>query len=169
MNDRNESRLERYLKDISDRFSISRRNQDILIGRISKHKTYYELAARYDVSTERITQIVMRFWQRIWDRFSAINRGKEDEIEKAISELKGISLYNPEKIGNILKHNYNRNIIEYDFSTRVFKCLRQSGIKTIDQIAERTVEDLLKIGNLGRKSIQEIKDRLAKYGYSLMD
>ena len=166
MSNRSESRLEKCLRDISDRFSISERNQDILVGRISKHKTYYELAAEYDVSQERIREIVMKFWDRICLRFSTIESCKKDEME-TISELKEISLYNPEKIGDILKHKYARNIIQYNFSTRVFKSLWQSGIKTIDQIAERTEEDLLEIRNLGRKSIQEIEDRLAEYGYSL--
>jgi len=109
----------------------------------------------------------MRFWDIVWFRLSVFKRCNEDEIGKAISELKKINLYNPEKIGDILMRNYTRNITEYDFSVRALNCLWQSGIKTIDQLAERTEEDLLNIRNLGRRSIQEIKDRLAEYVYSL--
>ena len=164
-----ESCLERYLRDIFDRFSISPRNQDILIGRISKHKTYYELAVQYDVSLERIRQIVMTFWGKVWVRLSVFKRSNEDEIEKAISELKKINLYNPEKIGDILKRNYVRSIIEYDFTSRVFNCFRKSGIETIDQVVDKTEKDLLLIRNLGKKSIREIKGVLSKHGYSLKE
>lgn len=169
MGDISESRLERYLRDIFDRFSISARNQDILIGRISKNKTYYELAVQYDVSLERIRQIVMRFWSRAWVRLSVIKRCNEDEIEKAISELKKINLYNPEKIGDILRRNYARSITEYDFSVRLFNCFRQSGIETIEQVAEKTEKHLLEIRNLGKKSIRELKGILSKHGYSLKE
>ena len=169
MGDISESRLERYLRDIFDRFSISARNQDILIGRISKHKTYYELAVQYDVSLERIRQIVMRFWSRAWVRLSVIKRCNEDEIEKAISELKKINLYNPEKIDDILRRNYARSITEYDFSVRLFNCFRQSGIETIEQVAEKTEKHLLEIRNLGKKSIRELKGILSKHGYSLKE
>ena len=169
MGDISESRLERYLRDIFDRFSISARNQDILIGRISKHKTYYELAVQYDVSLERIRQIVMRFWSRAWVRLSVIKRCNEDEIEKAISELKKINLYNPEKIDDILRRNYARSITEYDFSVRLFNCFRQSGIETIEQVAEKTEKHLLEIRNLGKKSIREVKGILSKHGYSLKE
>lgn len=164
---RSESRLETYLKEIFDRFSISERNRSILIGRISKNKTYHELAVQHDVSLERIREIVIRFWSRVAYRLTVFNRCYEDENKKAVSELRRIGLYNPEKIGDLLKRKYVRNITEYNFSVRAFKCLWYSGIKTIDQLTERTEEDLLKIRNLGRKSIQEIKDLLAEYGYSL--
>ena len=164
-----ESRLERYLRDIFERFSISTRNQDILIGRISKHKTYSELAAQYDVSLSRIRQIVMRFWGKVWVRLSVFKRFNEGEIEKSISELKKIRLYNHEKIGDILSRNYARSITEYDFSIRVFNCFRLSGIETIDQLIEKTEKDLFKIRNLGKKSIREVKGILSKHGYSLKE
>ena len=162
-----ESRLETYLREIFDRFSISERNQDILIGRIGKHKTYHELAARHDVSPERIRDIVLKSWGRILFMLSFLNGCDEDEGNNAISELRRINLYNPERIGDILKRNCARSIAEYGFPIRALNCLWQSGIKTVDQLTERTEEDLLKIRNLGGKSIQGVKDRLAEYGYSL--
>lgn len=167
MSARSETRLETYLREILNRFSISERNQDILIGRISKNKTYYELAVQHDVSLERIREIVMKFWSRISFRLSFFDSCDKDENRKAISELRRITLYNPERIGDILKRDYTRKIAEYNFSIRALNCLWKSGIKTIDQLSERTEEDLLKIRNSGRKTIEEIKDRLAEYGYSL--
>ena len=103
MSVRSESRLESYLREIFDLFSISERNRAILIGRINKNKTYYELAVQHDVSLERIREIVMKFWRRVAYRLTVFNRCYEDENKKAVSELRRIVLYNPEKIGDFLK------------------------------------------------------------------
>jgi len=56
---------------------------------------------------------------------------------------------------------------ELDFSVRTFNCLRRAGKNTLGEIADMTMEELLKVRNLGRKSPQEVVNKLAEYGMTL--
>ena len=67
----------------------------------------------------------------------------------------------------LLKHVGAFGIEEYSFSARIAKCLQLAGITTVDQLAQKTETDLLRIRNLGKTGIKEIKDILSYYGYSL--
>lgn len=55
-------------------------------------------------------------------------------------------------------------IEDLDLTVRSYNCLKRGGINTIHDITERTEEDLLKIRNMGRKSFEEIVDKLKHYG-----
>ncbi len=111
----------------------------------------------------------MMFWARLSYRLSAISGHSKKNEAQLISELKKIRLYNPEKVVALLSRNYTRDVAEYDFSVRLFNCFRQSGIETIEQVAEKTEKHLLEIRNLGKKSIREVKGILSKHGYSLKE
>ena len=47
---------------------------------------------------------------------------------------------------------------------RSYNCLKRAGINTIGELAEKTEEDVMKFRNLGKKSLKEIKDKLAEVG-----
>ncbi|MBR4261404.1 MAG: DNA-directed RNA polymerase subunit alpha [Clostridia bacterium] len=49
---------------------------------------------------------------------------------------------------------------ELDLSQRSSNCLRRAGIQTVAELASKTEEDLIKVKNLGRKSLKEIKEKL---------
>ncbi len=55
-------------------------------------------------------------------------------------------------------------IEDLDLSVRSYNCLKRAGIHTIQDLAEKDEEDMAKIRNLGKKSLKEIKDKLAQYG-----
>ena len=133
-----------------------------------KNRSYHQLAIKYQLSSSRIREIVTTFWVRLAIRPSAFNRYYTEE-KKLARELARIRLYNPDIIGDLLKKNYSRLVEEYNFSTRVYICFWKSGIKTIDQLVEKSEENLLRIRNLGKKSIREIKDILSDHGYSLKE
>ncbi|KKM87899.1 hypothetical protein LCGC14_1264300 [marine sediment metagenome] len=160
------TRLDRYLTDIFKRFSIPTRNQEILIDRISKHKTYSELACKYKLSRTRIEQIIMKFWCRLWISSSAFSKYYHDK-DKLVNELKKIKLYNPERIRDVVENHCSRFITEYNFSIRADNCFRTTGIRTIGQLVQKTEKDLFKIRYLGKKSILDIKCILSEHGYSL--
>jgi len=160
------SYLEGYLRDITRRLSIPRRSQDILIDRINGHKTYQWLSNKYGISRTRLNQIVRRFWHRLWVGTMAFSRYCREESE-LIKELKRIRLYNPNRLNEVIDTARARPIAEYSFSARIDKCLQLAGITTIDQLAHKTETDLLRIRNLGKTCIKEIKDILSYYGYSL--
>ena len=53
---------------------------------------------------------------------------------------------------------------ELDLSQRSSNCLRRAGIQTVAELANKTEEDLIKVKNLGRKSLKEIKEKLEALG-----
>ena len=58
-------------------------------------------------------------------------------------------------------------IEELDLSVRSFNCLKRAGINTIGQLVEKTDEEMIKVRNLGKKSLEEVKQKLAALGLSL--
>jgi DNA-directed RNA polymerase subunit alpha len=59
------------------------------------------------------------------------------------------------------------SIEELDLSVRSYNCLKRAGINTVDDLASKTEEDMMKVRNLGRKSKEEILQKLAELGLSL--
>ncbi len=58
-------------------------------------------------------------------------------------------------------------IEELDLSVRSFNCLKRAGIDTVEDLIERSEEDMMKVRNLGRKSLEEVIQKLASLGLSL--
>lgn len=54
-------------------------------------------------------------------------------------------------------------IDELELSVRAFNCLKRAEINMLDQLTEKTEEELTRVRNLGKKSVDEIKDKLAAY------
>lgn len=59
------------------------------------------------------------------------------------------------------------NIEELDLSVRSYNCLRRAGINTVEDLTARTEADMMKVRNLGRKSLEEVINKLAALGFSL--
>ncbi len=57
----------------------------------------------------------------------------------------------------------NVKIEELELSVRAFNCLKRANINTLAELVEKTEDDLSKVRNLGKKSIEEINQRLAEY------
>ncbi|MGP1434105.1 MAG: DNA-directed RNA polymerase subunit alpha [Catonella sp.] len=58
-------------------------------------------------------------------------------------------------------------IDELELSVRAFNCLKRSGINTVQELVEKTHEDMMKVRNLGNKSLEEIKAKIKLLGLSL--
>ncbi|MBU5293752.1 DNA-directed RNA polymerase subunit alpha [Anaerosalibacter bizertensis] len=56
---------------------------------------------------------------------------------------------------------------ELDLSVRSYNCLKRAGINTVDELTQRTEEDMMKVRNLGKKSLEEVKNKLADLELSL--
>lgn len=56
---------------------------------------------------------------------------------------------------------------ELDLSVRSYNCLKRAGINTVDELTQKTEEDLMKVRNLGKKSLEEVQKKLAELGLSL--
>jgi DNA-directed RNA polymerase subunit alpha len=58
-------------------------------------------------------------------------------------------------------------IEELELSVRSFNCLKRASINTVEELTQRTEEDMMKVRNLGMKSLIEVKNKLAELGLSL--
>ena len=60
-------------------------------------------------------------------------------------------------------------IEELDFSVRSFNCLKRARIDTVEDLISRTEDDMMKVRNLGRKSLEEVINKLESLGLRLRD
>ena len=58
-------------------------------------------------------------------------------------------------------------IEELDLSVRAYNCLKRAGINTISELVQRNQEDMMKVRNLGRKSLEKVEQKLEALGLSL--
>ena len=59
------------------------------------------------------------------------------------------------------------NIDELELSVRSYNCLKRAGINTVQELINKTPEDMMKVRNLGRKSLDEVLAKLKELGLSL--
>ncbi len=59
------------------------------------------------------------------------------------------------------------SIEELDLSVRSFNCLKRAGINTVDDITNKSEEEMMKVRNLGRKSLEEVIHKINSLGLSL--
>ncbi|NLB48546.1 MAG: DNA-directed RNA polymerase subunit alpha [Erysipelotrichia bacterium] len=73
-------------------------------------------------------------------------------------------------IVEVEENKYENFIIEeLDLSVRSYNCLKRAGVATVLELTEKTEEEMMKVKNLGKKSLKEIKEKLAAYGLSFKD
>lgn len=65
--------------------------------------------------------------------------------------------------------NLGMAIEELDLSVRSYNCLKRAGINTIQELTDKTEAEMMKVRNLGRKSLAEVKGKLSDLGLSLKD
>ena len=58
-------------------------------------------------------------------------------------------------------------IEELDLSVRAYNCLKRAGINTVSELVQRNQEDMMKVRNLGRKSLEEVEQKLQGLGLAL--
>jgi DNA-directed RNA polymerase subunit alpha len=58
-------------------------------------------------------------------------------------------------------------IEELDLSVRSYNCLKRAGINTVQELTTKTEEDMMKVRNLGRKSLEEVQEKLQELGLGL--
>ena len=58
-------------------------------------------------------------------------------------------------------------IEEMDLSVRSYNCLKRAGINTVEELTNKTSEDMMKVRNLGRKSLEEVLAKLKELGLQL--
>ena len=72
-----------------------------------------------------------------------------------------------EKEDNEKEKVLEMNIDELELSVRSYNCLKRAGINTVEELCNRTSEDMMKVRNLGRKSLEEVLAKLKELGLQL--
>jgi DNA-directed RNA polymerase subunit alpha len=60
----------------------------------------------------------------------------------------------------------NMTIVDLDLSVRSYNCLRRAGIETVYELTQKSEEEMMKVRNLGKKSLKEVKEKLLAIGLS---
>jgi len=94
-------------------------------------------------------------------------------LTEHLSLFMGLTEY-IENIGTIMvqkKEEENKllemSIEELDLSVRSYNCLKRAGINTVEDLIKRAEEDMMKVRNLGKKSLEEVKVKLNSLGLDL--
>lgn len=72
-----------------------------------------------------------------------------------------------EKGENLQEKDLERTIEELDLSVRSFNCLKRAGINTVEDLTNKSEEDMMKVRNLGKKSLEEVIAKLESLGFNL--
>lgn len=84
-----------------------------------------------------------------------------------LSEKAKNSDYMIEPIENTNSSILETSIADLDLSVRSYNCLMRAGIKDVKDLISKSEEDMMKVRNLGRKSLKEVKEKLDELGLSL--
>ena len=134
----------------------------------------------YDVTATRVGQSVDfdKLTLEVWtngafsgkDIVSLAAKIMEEHIRMfvSLSELGNIGILVPpeeDKRTRILE----MTIEEMDLSVRSYNCLKRANIHTVEDLTKKTEDDMLKVRNLGKKSLDEVIYKLESYGLKLQD
>ena len=74
-----------------------------------------------------------------------------------------------ETVAPVVNKFNDMTIEELDLSVRSYNCLKRANIQTVQELILRTEDDLAKVRNMGKKSIKEVKDKVATLGLNFKD
>ena len=86
---------------------------------------------------------------------------------QALTESIGGQSFKDVDDGKIKNHVFDTVIEDLDFSVRTYNCLKRAGINTVGDLVARTEDDMMKVRNLGKKSLEEVILKLEELGLSL--
>lgn len=138
---------------------------------------------RYDVETVSLSQF-SNYDKLTLEIFTNKNILPDEALSKSanvlIKYLKVFTKFSPEDVeleGELISEEekekserekiLDKTIEELDFTVRSYNCLKKSDVNTLRDLIEYSPEKIIKIKNLGKKSLDEIKEKIDKYGFIL--
>ena len=86
------------------------------------------------------------------------------KVDEQVSEMDSVM---KEAQGEVQNKGLVMMIEDLDLSVRSYNCLKRAGINTVEELTNRTAEDMMKVRNLGRKSLEEVLAKLKELGLQL--
>ena len=85
-----------------------------------------------------------------------------------LSDGAGHPVFKPQVEAEVNRYE-KMQIEELDLSVRSNNCLKRAGISTVQELILKSEDEMMKVRNLGKKSLKEVKDKLAQYGLHFRD
>ena len=168
------------------------KNPDAMIGTIPIDSIFSPVTrVKYEVQDTRVGT-EMDFDKLVLDVWTNGTLNPDEAVAKAVSTLMdqlrpfkyvyGAFVEEPEKENDLpevppidegakqedeYSKKLDRTIEDLDLSVRSFNCLKRAGINTVKDLVAMTEDELIKVRNLGRKSLEEVKAKLEDDGLSL--
>ena len=141
---------------------VNYRVEDTMVGRVTNYdKLVLEISTDGSIEIQDALSYAVELLKIHVNPFTNIGnnmskfRGNEDETTAMSTETEN----------NI----EDMKIEELDFTVRSYNCLKKAGVNTISDLTSMSYIELLKIKNLGRKSLNEIIDKMKELGYDLSE
>lgn len=100
----------------------------------------------------------------LMDQFALFSQMGRPEYAIPVSGAPQLGTPNGMTIG-MAPDRYNTPIEDLQLSVRAYNCLKRSGLMTVGQVLEKSEDELLALRNFGRKSYDELRDKLIELGY----
>lgn len=89
-----------------------------------------------------------------------------DIITSVREEVNDIDSIMKESNGEVVHKTQSMMIEDLDLSVRSYNCLKRAGIQTVDELTQKTEEEMMRVRNLGKKSMKEVKEKITELGLS---
>ena len=89
-----------------------------------------------------------------------------DIITNVREEVNGMESIMKENNNEVTHREQSMMIEDLDLSVRSYNCLKRAGIQTVDELTQKTEEEMMRVRNLGKKSIKEVKEKITELGLS---
>jgi len=84
-------------------------------------------------------------------------------VDEAVKEMDPLI---KEANGETINKGMVMMIEDLDLSVRSYNCLKRAGIQTVEELTQKTEEEMMRVRNLGKKSLKEVKDKIYEHGLS---
>ena len=141
--------------------AVTRVNYTVEPTRVG-HDSHYdkltlEVWTNGSVKPEDAVALSSRILMAYFENFTKLN-AKVDDVNL---------LKDPEKVKEEAQENYS--VEDLDLSVRSYNCLKRAGIANVLELTQKTEAEMMKVRNLGKKSLKEVKDKLEEKGLSFKE
>ncbi len=118
-------------------------------------KLFLEVWTNDSIKPQDAVSLASKF---LVDHFNVIAKINETIIEQNY-------MYEPEE--KVTNKKLEKKIEDLDLSVRSYNCLKRAGINTVGELTQKTEEEMMRVRNLGRKSLKEVIQKLREIGLHL--
>lgn len=151
-----------------------------IIGRIAIDSIYTPVTkVKYDVGNDRVEdsfdydKLTLELWTnesiKPSDAMALASKFLIDhyQIISQINDIINDEEYMYEREEKVSNKKLEKKIEEMDLSVRSYNCLKRAGINTVGELTQKTEEEMMRVRNLGRKSLKEVVTKLHELGLDL--